>query len=98
MLRCLCYAFRTEFVGILSLSSYRVGPGSSSDISKEASGAVHDGSKPCGCFGRDTIANAAAKVGPAVVNISIPQGFYILILMNCLIFVSFEIMVIDWEY
>ncbi|XP_012569478.1 putative protease Do-like 14 isoform X2 [Cicer arietinum] len=62
--------------GILSLSSYRVGPGSSSDISKEASGAVHDGSKPCGCFGRDTIANAAAKVGPAVVNISIPQDFY----------------------
>jgi HtrA serine peptidase 2 len=66
---------RIEFVGIIPLSSYRVSPVPSSDISKETSGEVHDGSKPCGCFGRDTIANAAAKVGPSVVNISIPQGF-----------------------
>ncbi|GAB4855573.1 Putative protease Do-like 14 [Ancistrocladus abbreviatus] len=28
------------------------------------------------CLGRDSIANAAAKVGPAVVNISVPQGFH----------------------
>ncbi|KAK4748825.1 hypothetical protein SAY87_015411 [Trapa incisa] len=27
-----------------------------------------------GCLGRDTIANAAARVGPAVVNLSVPQG------------------------
>ncbi|KAJ1417124.1 Peptidase S1C [Sesbania bispinosa] len=59
--------------GILALSSYRVGGVPSSDISKEASGAVGDS---CGCFGRDTIANAAAKVGPAVVNITVPQDFY----------------------
>ena len=38
-------------------------------------GNVGDGVKPCcGCLGRDTIANAAAMVGPAVVNISVPQG------------------------
>ncbi|XP_058738560.1 putative protease Do-like 14 [Vicia villosa] len=64
--------------GILALSSYRVGPVPSSDISKETSGVVHEGSKPCSCdcFGKDTIANAAAKVGPAVVNISVPQDFH----------------------
>lgn len=38
-------------------------------------GKVGDGVKPCcGCLGRDTIANAAAMVGPSVVNISVPQG------------------------
>ncbi|CAK8544642.1 unnamed protein product [Lathyrus sativus] len=64
--------------GIFALSSYRVGPVPSSDVSKETSGVVHEGSKPspCDCFGKDTIANAAAKVGPAVVNISVPQDFY----------------------
>ncbi|KAK6143926.1 hypothetical protein DH2020_024274 [Rehmannia glutinosa] len=30
----------------------------------------------CNCLGRDTIANAAAKIGPSVVNLSVPQGFY----------------------
>lgn len=29
----------------------------------------------CNCLGRDTIANAAAKIGPAVVNLSVSQGF-----------------------
>ncbi|KAL6558049.1 hypothetical protein OROMI_018399 [Orobanche minor] len=29
----------------------------------------------CNCLGRDTIANAAAKIGPSVVNLSVPQGF-----------------------
>uniref|UniRef100_A0A1J3JLV0 Putative protease Do-like 14 n=1 Tax=Noccaea caerulescens TaxID=107243 RepID=A0A1J3JLV0_NOCCA len=29
-----------------------------------------------GYLGRDTIANAAARIGPAVVNLSVPQGFY----------------------
>ncbi|XP_057439365.1 putative protease Do-like 14 isoform X2 [Lotus japonicus] len=65
--------------GILPLSSYRVSPVPSSDISsKDTSGDVvsDEGSKPSGCFGRDTIANAAAKVGPAVVNIAVPQGFH----------------------
>lgn len=63
--------------GILALSSYRVSPVPSSDMSKETSGGVNDESKPSkDTFGRDTIANAAAKVGPAVVNISIPQDFY----------------------
>lgn len=27
-----------------------------------------------GYLGRDTIANAAARIGPAVVNLSVPQG------------------------
>lgn len=30
----------------------------------------------CNCLGRDTIANAAAKTGPAVVNLSVPQGLH----------------------
>lgn len=63
--------------GMLPLFSSRVGSVPSSDINKEASGVVGDNPKPCcGCLGRDTIANAAASVGPAVVNLSIPQGFY----------------------
>lgn len=28
----------------------------------------------CNCLSRDTIANAAAKIGPAVVNLSVSQG------------------------
>ncbi|XP_061360273.1 putative protease Do-like 14 [Gastrolobium bilobum] len=60
--------------GILGLSSYRVGPVPSSGISKETSGAV--GSKSSDYFGRHTIANAAAKVGPAVVNITVSQDLY----------------------
>lgn len=49
-------------------------PSSESDV-KGASGASEDKPKPCcGCLGRDTIANAAAYVGPAVVNISVPHG------------------------
>lgn len=44
---------------------------------------------PCNCLGRDTIANAAAKIGPAVVNLSVPQGpfslfhFFLYILLIC---------------
>ncbi|GFZ02984.1 trypsin family protein with PDZ domain-containing protein [Actinidia rufa] len=49
----------------------------SADTSKEVSREVGDGPKPCcRCLGRDTIANAAARVGPAVVNLSVPQGFH----------------------
>ncbi|KAK7258893.1 hypothetical protein RIF29_24482 [Crotalaria pallida] len=62
--------------GLFPLNSYRASPVPSSDVTKEADGAVHNGSKPGGCFGRDTIANAAAKVGPAVVNIAVPQDFH----------------------
>ncbi|KAI9098976.1 hypothetical protein K1719_024743 [Acacia pycnantha] len=62
--------------GIIPLYSYKVSPVPSSDVPKEASGVVDDGAKPCDCLGRDTIANAAAKVGPAVVNLSISQGVY----------------------
>lgn len=43
----------------ISLCSSRVSPGEK----KEAP-----------CLGRDTIANAAADVGPAVVNISVSRG------------------------
>ncbi|XP_055961105.1 putative protease Do-like 14 isoform X1 [Mercurialis annua] len=56
----------------------RVSPVPAADISKETSGFVGDAPKPCcGCLGRDTIANAAAKVGPAVVNLYVPQGMYL---------------------
>ncbi|KAL6964757.1 putative protease Do-like 14 [Sarracenia purpurea var. burkii] len=63
--------------GNLPLFFSRIGSASSADISKGVSGDVTDGPKPChGCLGRDTIANAAARVGPAVVNLSVPQGFH----------------------
>ncbi|RZC67896.1 hypothetical protein C5167_011586 [Papaver somniferum] len=47
------------------------------DIKKEMSGEDgKDGRKCChGCLGRDSIASAAASVGPAVVNISVSQGY-----------------------
>ncbi|KAJ0509388.1 putative htrA2 peptidase [Helianthus annuus] len=52
----------------LSFSS--VSSASEADVNKESP-------KPCcGCLGRDTIANAAARVGPAVVNLSVPKGFH----------------------
>lgn len=63
--------------GILPLFSSRVGSVPSSDIKKDTSGVVGGDPKPCcNCLGRDTIANAAARVGPAVVNLSVPQGSY----------------------
>ncbi|XP_022742191.1 putative protease Do-like 14 [Durio zibethinus] len=53
------------------------GPVPAGDVTKEAAVAVGGGAKPCcGCLGRDSIANAAAKVAPAVVNLSVPQDFY----------------------
>lgn len=70
---------------MLPLFSSRVGPAPSSDIKKEASGAVGDEPKPCcNCLGRDTIANAAARIGPAVVNLSVPQGIYMFACLTCL--------------
>ncbi|KAJ4846299.1 putative protease Do-like 14, partial [Turnera subulata] len=70
-----------EFVGNGALISSRVGPiPFSDDVAKKGSSRVPDSGdapKPCcGCLGRDTIANAAATVAPAVVNISVPKGFY----------------------
>lgn len=63
-----------EIVG-LPLFASRVGPAPPSDAEKETPGVAGDGQKPCPqCLGRDTIANAAANVGPAVVNISVPHG------------------------
>ena len=63
---------------MLPLFSSRVGSAPSSDIKKDNSlGAVGGNPKPCcNCLGRDTIANAVARVGPAVVNLSVPQGIY----------------------
>ncbi|KAK7337768.1 hypothetical protein VNO77_18355 [Canavalia gladiata] len=74
------YLPSSHLSGMLAPYSYRDGPVPSSNISKEASADVCDGSKSCGCLGRDTIANAVAKVGPAVVYISAPQdvhGIYV---------------------
>ncbi|KAL3573470.1 hypothetical protein D5086_024083 [Populus alba] len=63
--------------GNLPLFSSRISPVPSGDIKKENPGVVGESPKPSfGCLGRDTIANAAARVGPAVVNLSVPKGFY----------------------
>ncbi|XP_065853083.1 putative protease Do-like 14 [Euphorbia lathyris] len=64
-------------LGNLPLFSSRISPVDSPDINTEGSGITGESPKPCcGCLGRDTIANAAAKVGPAVVNLSVPHEFY----------------------
>ncbi|KAJ4719430.1 Protease Do-like 14 [Melia azedarach] len=63
--------------GNLGFFSSRVSPAPPGDMKKEAPVNDKDGTKSCcGCLGKDTIANAAARVGPAVVNLSVPQGFY----------------------
>lgn len=62
---------------IIPLFSSRVSPELPTDVKKEAPFEVSDDAKPCSrCLGRDTIANAAAKVGPAVVNLSFAQDFF----------------------
>lgn len=69
------HEYKLEFVGNLPLFSARVSHDSSADVNSANSGDVKDSAKPsCGCLGRDAIANAAAKVGPAVVNISVPHA------------------------
>jgi hypothetical protein len=86
---CFCDQYELEIVGVLPLFSSRVGLVPSSDKKNEASPAVGDDPKPCpNCLGRDTIANAAARdVGPAVVNLSVPQGIYFrLFYMFCNLF------------
>ncbi|XP_073041638.1 putative protease Do-like 14 isoform X6 [Primulina eburnea] len=57
----------------LFFSSPNALPGA--DISKSATNAGDCPRRSCNCFSVDTIPNAAAKVGPAVVNLSVPQGF-----------------------
>lgn len=57
----------------LFFSSPNAFPGA--DISKSAANAGDCPRQSCNCFNVDTIPNAAAKVGPAVVNLSVPQGF-----------------------
>ncbi|XP_057721644.1 putative protease Do-like 14 isoform X1 [Arachis stenosperma] len=64
--------------GTVPLYSYRdIGSQTpSSDTTKDASAAAHHGgSNPCNCFERNTIADAAAKVGPAVVNIAVTHDY-----------------------
>ncbi|KAJ0079994.1 hypothetical protein Patl1_22569 [Pistacia atlantica] len=54
-----------------------VSPAPSGDIKKQDPGPVEvkdEAELHRRCLGRDTIANAAAKVGPAVVNLAVPQG------------------------
>lgn len=61
-----------------SLCSSKVSPAPpSGGVEKETPGVAGDSQKPSSqCLGRDTIANAAANVGPAVVNISVSHGVY----------------------
>ncbi|XP_062084792.1 putative protease Do-like 14 [Humulus lupulus] len=60
------------------LGSFQLFSLSAGSIPSSESSGVSDGchKHSCGCFGRDTFAKAAAKVGPAVVNISLHQGMY----------------------
>ncbi|XP_058094410.1 putative protease Do-like 14 isoform X2 [Magnolia sinica] len=63
--------------GNLPLHFSRAGSLPSTDMRKGASGDVGDSTKCCpGCLSRDSIATAAAVAGPAVVNISVTQGFH----------------------
>ncbi|XP_050280758.1 putative protease Do-like 14, partial [Quercus robur] len=72
---CFWIQFELEIVGALPLFSSRVGSVPSSDIKNGNSEAVGGDPKPCyNCLGRDTIANAAAWVGPAVVNLWVAHG------------------------
>ncbi|GJR22599.1 putative protease Do-like protein 14 [Tanacetum coccineum] len=60
------------------LSFFSVSSPPAADVNKGAPfKEASESPKPCcGCLGRDTIANAAAKIGPAVVNLSVPKGFH----------------------
>lgn len=73
----LSFVILFEYAGNLGFFSSRVSPAPPGDMKKEAPVNDKDGTKSCcGCLGKDTIANAAARVGPAVVNLSVPQGIY----------------------
>ncbi|PKI74044.1 hypothetical protein CRG98_005522 [Punica granatum] len=76
-----CPAFPSSdhgLTGTLPWFSFRSSPFPSDDVNNAISPDTGASAKPCsgGCLGRDTIANAAARVGPAVVNLSVPQGFF----------------------
>ncbi|KAG8363839.1 hypothetical protein BUALT_Bualt19G0064000 [Buddleja alternifolia] len=63
--------------GILPLFFSRPDAVPDPDLSKGPARDAGDSPKhSCNCLGRDTIANAAAKIGPAVVNLSVPQSFH----------------------
>ncbi|KAL6129595.1 hypothetical protein ACLB2K_072945 [Fragaria x ananassa] len=66
--------------GVVPLFSITNGSAPSPDIGKDVSGfsVAGESPKPCcsGCLGKDTIAKAAVKVGPAVVSISLQRGMY----------------------
>lgn len=65
------------YTGKFTAFSSRVGPESEAPANDEKRVPVEasDSSKPSnGYLGRDTIANAAARIGPAVVNLSVPQS------------------------
>lgn len=63
--------------GVLPLFFSRPDAGPDPSMSKGYGLDAGDSPKhSCSCLGRDTIANAAAKVGPAVVNLSVPQSFH----------------------
>ena len=88
----LAFQFEFGYIGNLGIFNSRVSPAPSEDIKeetprdikKEAPAEGKDGTKPsCGCLGRDTIANAVAKAGPAVVNLSVPQGKHFKVLFLC---------------
>lgn len=62
-------------LGYLPLHFNRTGSLPSTDLNEEASENTGNHAKCSkGCLGRDSIATAAATVGPAVVNISVTQG------------------------
>ncbi|VAH94050.1 unnamed protein product [Triticum turgidum subsp. durum] len=61
--------------GFPILNSFACASVPPANLSNHASGGNSDDSRCCpGCLGRNSIANAAAAVGPAVVNISCMQG------------------------
>ncbi|KAL1198031.1 putative protease Do-like 14 [Cardamine amara subsp. amara] len=67
--------------GIFTAFSSRVSPKSeaaTNDENNRVPVEASDSPKPSSneYLGRDTIANAAARIGPAVVNLSVPQGFH----------------------
>ncbi|XXG89535.1 hypothetical protein AAC387_Pa12g1513 [Persea americana] len=63
--------------GHLPSHFYRTGALPSTDFNKEASESAGNHENCCKwCLGRDSIATAAATAGPAVVNISVTQGFH----------------------
>ncbi|KAF7137650.1 hypothetical protein RHSIM_Rhsim07G0186700 [Rhododendron simsii] len=77
LLESLSWPWRTLREMIARPSYVSLDPTQYEDISKGVAGEVGDGANTSrGCLGRDSIANAAARVGPAVVNLSVPRDIY----------------------